>query len=68
MISKVTLKAPDNWQKIQESIDAYDLTIGEMVYISITMLDMCISTLEESEKYILKEMLTNHFKDSDNET
>jgi len=69
MRSKIVLRAPENWEKIQESIDAYDLTIGEMVYISITMLDMCISTLEPLEKFIIKEMLINHFKDKNgNET
>lgn len=66
MIRTVILKAPDGWEKIQEAIDKFDLTVGEMVYISITMIDMCISTLEGSEKQILKEMLINHFSGKKN--
>jgi hypothetical protein len=65
MRSKIELRAPSNWKDIQETIDKYDLTIGEMVYLSITMIDMCIYCLEGVEKDILKEMLINHFKDND---
>lgn len=60
---KLELRAPSNWEEIQETIDKFDLTVGEIVYISITMLDMCMSTLDGDDKDILTHMLINHFKD-----
>jgi hypothetical protein len=65
MIAKVTLKAPDDWEKIQDAIDKFDLTVGEMLYISITMIDMCLSTLDGTDKLVTKQMLINHFKEKD---
>jgi len=65
---KLVLRPPDKWDEIQEKIDDYDLTIGEMLYISITMIDMCLSTLNGLDKDMTKQMLINHFGDDDDAT